>query len=62
MLKQCPGHLSMLNHLSTSAAVKWLGAKAPATLALDGKLSKEEVVEQIRFWSDKKGKSVTQPG
>ncbi|UZJ56679.1 hypothetical protein CBS101457_005999 [Exobasidium rhododendri] len=41
--------------------VKWLGAKAPGVLALDGKLTKEETVAQIRRWSELKGRSVTQP-
>lgn len=41
--------------------VKWLGASAPGNLALDGKLSKEEMVAAVRRWVDNTGKSVTQP-
>ncbi|PWN88674.1 putative RAD54-DNA-dependent ATPase of the Snf2p family [Acaromyces ingoldii] len=41
--------------------VKWLGASAPGNLALDGKLSKEEMVAAVRRWADNTGKSVTQP-
>lgn len=42
--------------------MKWLGSVAPGVLALDGKLSKDQVTAAIRRWSDLSGKSVTQPG
>ncbi|EPQ32395.1 uncharacterized protein PFL1_00591 [Pseudozyma flocculosa PF-1] len=41
--------------------VKWLGAAAPGTFALDGKLSKEEMIEAVRRWCSASGRSVTQP-
>lgn len=46
---------------SDSLVVKWLGHAAPGTLALDGKMSKDEAVDAIRRWCDAKGRSVTQP-
>lgn len=42
--------------------VKWLGTAAPGTFALDGKLSKDEMIEATRRWCNASGRSVTQPG
>lgn len=42
--------------------VKWLGASAPGTLALDGKLSKDEMLLAVRRWCDASARAVTQPG
>ncbi|KAK0545840.1 DNA-dependent ATPase protein rad54 [Tilletia horrida] len=41
--------------------VKWLGAAAPGTLALDGKLSKDEMLLAVRRWCDASARAVTQP-
>ncbi|KAE8222061.1 hypothetical protein CF319_g4684 [Tilletia indica] len=41
--------------------VKWLGAAAPGTLALDGKLSKDDMLLAVRRWCDVSGRAVTQP-
>lgn len=41
--------------------VKWLGAAAPGNLALDGKLSKDEMIEATRRWCNASGRAVTQP-
>ena len=41
--------------------VKWLGAAAPGVLALDGKLSREQMYESVRRWADAKGRAVLQP-
>lgn len=41
--------------------VKWLGAAAPGVLALDGKLSREQMFESVQRWADAKGRAVLQP-
>ncbi|WFD34992.1 DNA-dependent ATPase protein rad54 [Malassezia cuniculi] len=41
--------------------VKWLGQAAPGVLALDGKLTREQVFESVQRWSDAKGRAVLQP-
>ncbi len=40
---------------------KWLGASAPGNLALDGKLSKDEMIEATRRWCNASGRAITQP-
>lgn len=42
--------------------VKWLGSAAPGTLALDGKLSKDEMITAVHRWSAAKGRANGQPG
>lgn len=41
--------------------VKWLGPAAPGTLALDGKLSKDEMITAVHRWSAAKGRANGQP-
>lgn len=41
--------------------VKWLGPAAPGILALDGKLSKDEMLLAVRRWCEVSGRAVTQP-
>ncbi|PWN26838.1 hypothetical protein BDZ90DRAFT_241354 [Jaminaea rosea] len=41
--------------------VKWLGSAAPGTLALDGKLSKDEMITAVHRWSAAKGRANGQP-
>lgn len=41
--------------------VKWLGPAAPGTLALDGKLSKDEMITAVHRWSQAKGRANGQP-
>lgn len=41
--------------------VKWLGKDAITPFAIDGKASKEELIQQIRQWSIASGRSVTRP-
>ncbi|PWN45805.1 putative RAD54-DNA-dependent ATPase of the Snf2p family [Ceraceosorus guamensis] len=41
--------------------VKWLGASAPGAFALDGALSREEMIAAVRRWADAKGRSIVQP-
>ncbi|KAF1963351.1 hypothetical protein CC80DRAFT_459987 [Byssothecium circinans] len=41
--------------------VKWLGKDAITPFAIDGKASKEELVQQIRQWSIASGRSVVRP-
>lgn len=42
--------------------VKWLGSSAPGSFALDGKLSKDDMVLAVRRWADAKGRAIVQPG
>ncbi|KAG9237838.1 P-loop containing nucleoside triphosphate hydrolase protein [Amylocarpus encephaloides] len=41
--------------------VKWLGPDAIQPFAIDGKLSKEELTQQIRQWAIATGRAVTRP-
>lgn len=41
--------------------VKWLGKDAVTPFAIDGKASKEELIQQLRQWSIASGRSVTRP-
>ncbi|KAF2747056.1 putative dsDNA-dependent ATPase Rad54 [Sporormia fimetaria CBS 119925] len=41
--------------------VKWLGQDAVNPFAIDGKASKEELIQQIRQWSIASGRSVVRP-
>lgn len=41
--------------------VKWLGPAAPGVLALDGKLSREQMFDSVHRWADAKGRAVLQP-
>ncbi|KAK0521742.1 DNA-dependent ATPase protein rad54 [Tilletia horrida] len=41
--------------------VKWLGPAAPGTLALDGKLGKDDMLVAVRRWCEVSGRAVTQP-
>lgn len=45
-----------------SFLVKWLGAEAPGTLAVDGKGTKAELIEKVNRWVASSGRNVTQPG
>jgi DNA repair and recombination RAD54-like protein len=40
---------------------KWLGSAAPGNLALDGKLSKDEMITAVHRWSQAKGRANGQP-
>lgn len=42
--------------------IKWLGPAAPGAFALDGKLSKDEMIVAVRRWADSKGRAIVQPG
>lgn len=41
--------------------VKWLGQNAPTPFAIDGKASKEELIQQLRQWSIASGRAVVRP-
>lgn len=41
--------------------VKWLGTSAPGALALDGKLSREQMFETVQRWSDCQGRAIVHP-
>ncbi|KAG9006906.1 DNA-dependent ATPase protein rad54, partial [Tulasnella sp. 427] len=41
--------------------VKWLGQGTVAALAIDGKGTKQELIEKVRRWVQAKGRNVTQP-
>lgn len=41
--------------------IKWLGPAAPGNLALDGKLSKDEMIEATRRWCSASGRAISQP-
>jgi DNA repair and recombination protein RAD54 and RAD54-like protein len=41
--------------------VKWLGPDAITPFAIDGKASKEELIQQLRQWAISSGRSVTRP-
>jgi DNA repair and recombination RAD54-like protein len=41
--------------------IKWLGKDAVTPFAIDGKASKEELIQQIRQWSIASGRAVTRP-
>ncbi|KAL4403084.1 DNA-dependent ATPase protein Rad54 [Malassezia pachydermatis] len=41
--------------------VKWLGPSAPGSLALDGKLSREQMFESVQRWADATGRAIVQP-
>ncbi|KAG8926713.1 DNA-dependent ATPase protein rad54 [Tulasnella sp. 417] len=41
--------------------VKWLGPGTIAALAVDGKGTKQELIEKVRRWVQAKGRNVTQP-
>lgn len=40
---------------------KWLGAAAPGALALDGRLSREQMFESVQRWADCKGRAIVHP-
>lgn len=42
--------------------MKWLGQGTVAALAIDGKGTKQELIEKVRRWVQAKGRNVTQPG
>ena len=42
-------------------AVKWLGNAAPGALALDGKLSREQMFETVQRWCESSGRSISHP-
>lgn len=71
----CPSSLvrNWANELGTSLCrythpsltifiVKWLGAAAPAALAIDGKGTKADLIAKVQMWVDARGRNVTQPG
>lgn len=41
--------------------VKWLGASAPGSLALDGKMSREDMFQAVNRWAEAKGRAIVQP-
>lgn len=41
--------------------VKWLGASAPGALALDGKMSREQMFEAVQRWADCQGRAIVHP-
>ena len=41
--------------------VKWLGASAPGSLALDGRLSREQMFESVQRWADCSGRAIVHP-
>ena len=41
--------------------VKWLGTSAPGSLALDGKMGREEMFQAVNRWAEAKGRAIVQP-
>lgn len=41
--------------------VKWLGPSAPGSLALDGKMSREQMFENVQRWAECTGRAITHP-
>ncbi|WFD42984.1 DNA-dependent ATPase protein rad54 [Malassezia psittaci] len=41
--------------------VKWLGSAAPGALALDGRLSREQMFETVQRWCESSGRSISHP-
>ncbi|WFD32328.1 DNA-dependent ATPase protein rad54 [Malassezia sp. CBS 17886] len=41
--------------------VKWLGASAPGALALDGRLSREQMVDTVQRWCGSTGRAIVHP-
>ena len=54
----CP---SSLVHNWANELVKWLGKDAVIPFAIDGKATKEELIQQLRQWSIASGRAVVRP-
>lgn len=54
-------HFLLSSTRSNTIAVKWLGKDAIHPFAIDGKATKEELIQQLRQWSISSGRSVIRP-